>query len=80
MFAEAAADARFRDAECLESEFRKMTPGRSHYRNASQLAWIVGHLDTILWHGILSRWCVIRARCSSGRQSEDSAALCESVE
>src|ERR1039458_409759 len=26
MFAEAAADARFRDAECLEREFRKMTP------------------------------------------------------
>ena len=36
MFAKAAADARFRDADCLESELRKMTPGRSHYWKASQ--------------------------------------------
>jgi hypothetical protein len=40
MSAKAAADARSGDADCLESEFRKMTPGRSHYRSASQQAWI----------------------------------------
>jgi hypothetical protein len=31
MSAKAAAEVRFQDADCLESEFRKMTPGRSHY-------------------------------------------------
>ena len=36
MSAKAAAEVRFQDADCLESEFRKMTPGRSHYWNESQ--------------------------------------------
>ena len=39
----AAADARFRDADCLESEFPKMTAGRSYSGLRPNRGWIVGH-------------------------------------